>query len=277
MIEFREKAIALRRIKESFRAFVERSFPKHKSTAGGTWSSRRINRLKGHLPCESTYLEIGIFRGDTFLEVDIPNRVGVDPFPRVPRRFLPKGSVVLSLGSDAFFKKLDPSEKFDVIFLDGLHTGAQTFRDFHNSLLHSYPRSVILIDDVLPDDDVSAIPGEQEWMRYCAENKIVGFRWHGSSWQALIAISIVYPELEIQLVRGGETNHSPIQSDNAQAIVWNLDDSFATVDRLQQGLGIISSFEGRLFSDLREEFPLLFEALDESLFFRSWETRWTLS
>ena len=61
------------------------------------------------------YLEIGTYQNETFNTIPLPikNKFGVDP--------ISGGNIKLS--SDAFFKK--NKIKFDVIFIDGLHTYEQ--------------------------------------------------------------------------------------------------------------------------------------------------------
>ena len=48
--------------------------------------------------------------------------------------------------SDKFFKD---NEKFDIIFIDGLHTFEQTIKDIDNSIKFLRDKGVILIHDCL--------------------------------------------------------------------------------------------------------------------------------
>ena len=50
--------------------------------------------------------------------------------------------------SDEFFK--NNKEKFDLIFLDGLHTYHQTIKDINNSLRNLNSNGIIIIHDCLP-------------------------------------------------------------------------------------------------------------------------------
>lgn len=97
-------------------------------------------------------MEVGVWKGDTFLEAQAALRVGVDPDPLVPRALLPAGAFIFKQVSDAFFETyLGPS--FDVVFIDGLHKSEAAVRDFSNSLDILRPGGWILIDDVVPPSE----------------------------------------------------------------------------------------------------------------------------
>ena len=85
---------------------------------------RRINALLGGIPGAHRYLEIGVNQGKTLEAVRARHRVGVDPNPRFDIEDLPRGISFHTGTSDAYFAGLDPSARFDVVFLDGLHTFA---------------------------------------------------------------------------------------------------------------------------------------------------------
>jgi len=91
------------------------------------------------------YLEIGIQQGFNFDTIKVPYKVGVEPFPRRVQ------DNVLTLKSDDFFKSDNPEYKgFDLIFIDGLHTEDQTWRDLLNSLDRLNHGGIIVMHDALP-------------------------------------------------------------------------------------------------------------------------------
>jgi hypothetical protein len=103
---------------------------------------------------EPSYLEIGVYLGETFRAVKAKRKVAVDPkFAMSPKDPEPSDTVLYhEVTSDVYFGDLAPSEeKFDVIFLDGLHTFEQTLRDLLNSEAYLKPNGVIIIDDVIPN------------------------------------------------------------------------------------------------------------------------------
>lgn len=91
------------------------------------------------------YLEIGIQRGINFEEIKAPYKVGVEPYPRQ------KQPGVLEMTSDEFFTLQNPDYiGFDLVFIDGLHTEEQTWKDLQNSLERLSENGVIVMHDALP-------------------------------------------------------------------------------------------------------------------------------
>jgi len=153
-----------------------------------TWSARRVNKLQRGLVNASSYLEVGVQYGVTLEGVKFPERVGVDPFPMFDLKALPRGVTVHSKTSDNYFADLDIDKHFDVIFLDGLHEWFQTYKDIINSLNRLSSGGVVLIDDVIPCDEVSAIPSLEESYRIRLETSSPDRRWHGDVYKALFAM-----------------------------------------------------------------------------------------
>ena len=110
----------------------------------------------------NNYLEIGCDRNENFSKINIQNKVGVDPL---------RGGT-LRMTSDVFFK--NNTKKFDLIFLDGLHTYEQTIKDIDNSLKILNERGVILIHDCLP---------KKIWNQIVP--RVYG-HWNGDVWKAIV-------------------------------------------------------------------------------------------
>ena len=129
------------------------------------WSARRINAA-ARINNARTYLEIGVHNGDTFFDVEIEYKDAVDPHFLFETSPLTSEKVrFFSQTSDAFWTS-DKPLKYDLIFIDGLHTFEQTFRDLLCSMRFSHDRTVWLIDDTLPTDVVfSAIPDQAKSYR----------------------------------------------------------------------------------------------------------------
>jgi len=107
------------------------------------------------------YLEIGCDQNELFSEVIIKNKVGVDPNSGGTHR----------MTSDKFF--LSNKEKFDLIFIDGLHTYSQTLKDINNSLLALKEKGFILLHDCFPMSYFDqAVPRAQR-------------KWNGDVWKAI--------------------------------------------------------------------------------------------
>ena len=110
----------------------------------------------------NNYLEIGCDRNENFSKINVQNKVGVDPL---------RGGT-LRMTSDVFFK--NNTKKFDLIFLDGLHTYEQTIKDIDNSLKILNERGVILIHDCLP---------KKIWNQIVP--RMYG-HWNGDVWKAIV-------------------------------------------------------------------------------------------
>ena len=177
------------------------------------FSARRINQLKNVLGLES-YLEIGVENGFTFLDVTIPSKTAVDPrFQFDVSETQGEHCRYYEMPSDRFFQTLDLHESYDLIFIDGLHTFEQSFRDFCNSLGHAHPGTVIILDDVYPVDAYSAWPNAEEAIEFRRKSgpSERPLAWHGDVYKTLLAIHDFFP------------NYSYVTTENMgnpQSFIW---------------------------------------------------------
>lgn len=175
------------------------------------WSPRRLNRLADELSAQS-YLEIGVSKGATFIHVNVPERTGVDPryqFDTSP--FTDEHTNFFDGTSDEFFAQVPAGTKFDLIFIDGLHTFEQTYRDLCSALSLSHPATVILIDDTLPSDVYSAIPDPSRALGHRARTGSDNTAWHGDTYKVVYAIHDFHLGLDYRTIIG---------SGNPQTLVW---------------------------------------------------------
>jgi len=89
----------------------------------------------------SNYLEIGVAQGTCFKKVKCENKTGVDP----------KCNGTHAMTSDAFFKI--NKDKFDIVFIDGLHVAEQVERDILNSLACLKKGGTIVCHDMNPPSE----------------------------------------------------------------------------------------------------------------------------
>lgn len=179
--------------------------------AGPGVALRRINAIAEHIGARS-YLEIGVSKGRTFHAVSVPAKVGVDPkFQFEVDERQQHGAEYHEVRSDEYFTRIANEAKFDLIYLDGLHTFQQTFRDFCNSLACAHNRTVWLIDDILPIDVYSALPNHAEAVRFRKQGGGSGGAWHGDVFKVLFAIHDFFPMYSYVSFR---------RPGNPQAIVW---------------------------------------------------------
>lgn len=129
--------------------------------------------LKGY----RSYLEIGCDADRTFKRVRAPNKVGVDPV----------SGGTLRMTSDAFFAF--NQQKFDLIFIDGLHLHEQVLRDVSNSIRSLRSGGCIVIHDCLP------LHREQQLEK--PVRRVGG--WTGNVWKAIVQLR-TDPKLDIAVL-----------------------------------------------------------------------------
>jgi len=92
-----------------------------------------------------SYLEIGCKYNFVFDNIDVENKVGVDPWQGGNCR----------MTSDEFFAS--NTQKFDIIFIDGDHNCYQAKKDVYNSLRCLNTNGVIIMHDMLPESEASTV------------------------------------------------------------------------------------------------------------------------
>lgn len=111
-----------------------------------------------------SYLEIGCDLNQTFSLIVIDKKVGVDPV---------RGGT-LRMTSDQFFAK--NKEKFDIIFIDGLHHADQVYKDIKNALEILNDGGYIVCHDMNPSNELmQRIPR-------------VTKQWTGDCWRAWLRL-----------------------------------------------------------------------------------------
>jgi hypothetical protein len=129
------------------------------------------------------YLEIGIEYGNCFNNTHFYNKTGVDPDPKCLITYNIK-----CLTSDRYFEICDIENKFDVIFIDGMHQVEYLLKDLNNSMNHLNVGGTIFIDDILPANynEQLKIPRNHYY-----ENGILKYGepgWTGDIWKVIYYI-----------------------------------------------------------------------------------------
>lgn len=166
-----------------------------------------------------SYLEIGVRDGATFLYIDIPFKVAVDPnFTLDTQKTAAPGSYFFETTSDVFFENLQRNDRqdtyralcqqqdkplFDIIFIDGLHTFEQSLRDFSNSIQFAHKDTVWLLDDTVPCDPYSAHPNLEKSLQIRQQAGIKEGAWHGDVFKTVFAIHDQYPAYSYCTLMGG--------------------------------------------------------------------------
>ena len=137
----------------------------------------------------ATYLEIGVFDGDTLaLALAGTHAIGVDPRPRPAcRRGYAASTDIHTVTSDAFFARPPGGSvpSLDLAFIDGLHLFEQVLRDFVNVERHCHADSVVVLHDTLPV--AAAAAARQRQTRY----------WCGDVWKMLPCLRRWRPDLRL--------------------------------------------------------------------------------
>lgn len=127
-----------------------------------------------------SYLEIGVADGANFKNINIKNKIWVDPFPQ--NGVEPYG---FCCTSDYFFKSIVPlhNYKFDLIFVDGWHEYRQCIRDILNSLKILNDMGMIIVHDTYPT-----------LKEHTYQNSSTSF-WTGDVWKAIVDIRMKRSDL----------------------------------------------------------------------------------
>ncbi len=116
-----------------------------------------------------SYLEIGMGRGDNFFAIEAACKVAIEPAVEcsatcetkcIPVEVYRPGAKCYKCTSDAYFSLGAADGPFDVVFIDGLHTHAQSRRDVMNSLGSLNDNGVIVMHDCNPPFETAAYPAE---------------------------------------------------------------------------------------------------------------------
>lgn len=176
-------------------------------------SIRRVQRIIDSWSSKN-YLEVGVDHGNTFLHIKAPNKIAVDPHFKFEfgGSNPPEGSF-FQVTSDEYWNSIDHRVMFDVVFLDGLHTFEQTYRDFCATLAHTTVDSVIIIDDTFPNDVFSSLNDSNDTVRFrkmhSSDNN--DHSWHGDVFKVVLAIHDFHPTLDYRTIFGGG---------NPQTVIW---------------------------------------------------------
>jgi len=137
-----------------------------------------------------TYLEIGIARGQSLSYARPPTRaVAVDPEPKINAPLKAETHIFCET-SDVFFAehRLVPllnNQPLALAFIDGLHVFQQSLKDFMCVESLCGPRSVVLIHDTVPLDELTQRPDRQRKF------------YTGDVWKTVLCLKHYRPDLDI--------------------------------------------------------------------------------
>ena len=157
------------------------------------------------------YLEVGVNKGETFSQIQSRTKTGVDPgflFDVNEWSNNMPNAEFKEVTSDAFFATC--SKKFDVIYLDGLHTFEQTLRDFCNSISVLKPGGIILIDDTIPNSYHAAMPDLKKSLQVRKARNDTSGSWMGDVYRLVYFIDAFFQQWSL----------GTLVENHGQTIVW---------------------------------------------------------
>lgn len=157
-------------------------------------TSKKINALAKIVGAQS-YLEVGVQEGNTIQHVQIQNKTGIDPnlSPVKQEVAADANCTLIESESDLAWSDARLHKTFDIIFIDGLHTHTQSYRDFLNSLRYAKPTTVWLIDDTIPSDFISSLSSLKWSYRLRKATFDKRRQWMGDVYRTPIAIARDFP------------------------------------------------------------------------------------
>lgn len=137
----------------------------------------------------SSYLEIGLSEpNDNFTKILCENKESVDPYlnesneydSKVSKDNLPdnvRECLTYLMTSDEMFEILPKDKKYDLIFIDGLHTEEQCCKDIVNSMKHLNKYGCIVVHDTIPINE--------ETQKRVRESSA----WNGDVWKSIVKLN----------------------------------------------------------------------------------------
>ena len=165
---------------------------------------------------DPTYLEIGVDQGVTFGAVDARLKVAVDvrfAFDLGEARASADASrcEYHEVPSDAFFAdRVAAAPKFDVVFIDGLHTFEQTLRDLLNASYVLADGGTIIVDDVMPSGYAASLPDLELSRQFWAATNNPDGSWMGDVFRLIFFIQEYM----------GSFSYATVEENNGQTVLW---------------------------------------------------------
>ena len=154
------------------------------------------------------YVEIGVYRGTSFLPIKCINKIAVDPeikinwkgkIANVIKNYYNYNNKYFELTSDHFFEtkatRLFKNKKVDVFLIDGLHTFEASLTDVLNSLRYLEQDGLIIMHDCFPPNIASSTPASS--FSEVKGKNIEGWtgQWCGDVWKTIVYLKENYEEI----------------------------------------------------------------------------------
>lgn len=151
------------------------------------------------------YLEIGVDDGRIFTNLKVRSRIGVDPVTPpavVVAACQDRDTRYFQMTSDAFFiheAEAELRDGVDVVFIDGLHTFGQAYRDCLTALRYLSPGGVVFMHDCLPASAAEETPAESYAAAAALNPSGWNGEWTGDVWKAVALLRAMHLDLEVEV------------------------------------------------------------------------------
>lgn len=194
------------------------------------WSVRRVHQVV-ELTGTATYLDVGVYGRDRFFPIAIRYKDAVDPAFRFNCSGMSSEYTgFLQMQSDEFFASALPRPQDDVIFLDGLHTFAQTFRDFMTTLPFSHGKTVWLIDDTVSCDPYSALWDMEHSYAERTKARMPWNPWHGDVYKVIYPLHDFCPNFNFARTVDGRNPQMVVRSEPR----WHFAPAFSGFEGIER-------------------------------------------
>jgi len=172
---------------------VERRSEDIEKTSGEIFYLETLKLLHSIIKPEN-YFEIGVRKGNSLALATCP-AIAIDPEPEInPGEY--KNVSFFKSSSDYFFDHNAESiakDGIDLAFIDGMHLFEFVLRDFINIESHANQKSIIVIDDILPNNAIQASRKRQSQV------------WTGDVWKIIICLQRFRPDLQLTMLNTSPT------------------------------------------------------------------------
>ena len=141
----------------------------------------------------ANYMEIGVEHGNSLAyALEHTQCIGIDPDPKIKAKFTAPTQIFRKT-SDDFFEKHSAQEllgnPLEFVFIDGLHVFEQVLKDFINVEKNSSPRTVVLLHDCYPINEITQ-----------RADRATLF-WSGDPWKLIPCLKNERPDLSVHTIK----------------------------------------------------------------------------
>lgn len=98
----------------------------------------------------TSYLEIGVYDGNNYNKIKAQHKACCEPKCCIAN---PNCAITYEMTSDEMFTVMSDDEKYDIIFIDGMHDESFVDRDIMNSMKHLNENGCICLHDTYPQSE----------------------------------------------------------------------------------------------------------------------------